>query len=356
MKVSQSVGFELRLRTAGGPNRRPGEAGHMDRPLVAVVLAGGTGTRLYPAARPDRPKPFLALGDDRSLLARTVERAAFADAVVVSTRPAYADEVPEHAPDAEVLVEPTPKDTGPALVHAASKLGRAYDDPVLLCLPSDHRVAGDFEAAARRATTLAVETGDLVTIGVEPDRPATGFGYVLPGEPIEPPGRRVARFVEKPDAGRAAGLLEAGALWNAGMFAWTPAALLREARTSSLGPLVEALKAGDAAAGFEAVDPVSIDRAVLERSDRVAVVPASFDWDDLGTWDAVGRAADAPLADALELDASGNVVASDDAHVTLIGVDGLVVAAYGDRVLVAPRAAAERVREAVDALRAAGRY
>jgi mannose-1-phosphate guanylyltransferase len=328
----------------------------MDRPLVAVVLAGGTGTRLYPAARADRPKPFLAFGGDESLLTRTVERASFADAVVVVTRAAYADRVPDHAPDADVLVEPAARDTGPALVFAADALQEAYDDPVLCCLPSDHRVEGEFESTVRAAAAVAAGTGDLVAIGVEPDRPATGYGYLVPGAPTAHGGQAVEQFVEKPDVERAAELVDTGALWNAGMFAWTPEALLREARKSSLAPLVEALAAGDPGAGFEAVDPVSIDRAVLERSDRVTAVSADFDWDDLGAWDAVARIVDEPLADALELDAEGNVLASDGAHLTVVGASNLVVAAYDDRVLVVPTDRAEAVRMAVERLREQGLY
>lgn len=327
----------------------------MDHPLVAVVLAGGTGTRLYPAARPSRPKPFLRLGGDRSLLARTVERASFADEVVVITRRAYADEVADHAPDATVMIEPAPRDTGPALVYAAGALRERSDDPVMLCLPSDHHVDGPFVPTAKRAVALAAATADLVTIGIEPDRPATGYGYVVPGDPVGDGGRAVERFVEKPDAERAAALVGAGALWNAGMFAWTPEALLREARDSSLASLVGAIESDDAEGGFEAVEATSIDRAVLEGTDRAAVVPAAFSWTDLGTWDAIGRTVDGPLADTLELDAAGNVLASDEAHITVVGASDLVVAAYDDRVLVVPRSRAESVRVAVARLSEAGR-
>lgn len=328
----------------------------MDRPLVAVVLAGGTGTRLYPAARAQRPKPFLSFGDDRSLLARTVERAAFADETVVLTRPAFVDSVPEHAPDAEVLVEPVARDTGPALVYAAHELRGRYDDAVLLCLPSDHHIAGPFEATARRSAAVATETSDLVTIGIEPDRPATGYGYLAPGEPASHGAYAIEQFVEKPGVEQAARLVDQGALWNAGIFTWTPDALLREARDSPLAPLVEALGTDEVEAVFETVEPSSIDRAVLEETDRAAVVPASFEWDDLGTWDAVDRVLDGPLGDALEVDASDNVIATDDKHVTIVGASDLVVAAYDDRVLVVPKAEAERVREAVDGLRRQGRY
>lgn len=328
----------------------------MDRPLVAVVLAGGIGTRLYPAARPDRPKQFLQFGGERSLLGRTVDRARFADRVVVSTRPAFADRIHDHAPGADVLVEPTPRDTGPALVQAAHELREGAADPVLLCLPSDHAIDGAFESTARAAATLAAETGDLVTMGIEPERPAAGYGYLLPGEPLGDEGVTVERFIEKPDAERAAQLVEDGALWNAGLFAWTPEALLREVRDSELAPLLEELEAGAPAAGFTEVDAISIDRAVLEGSDRVLAVRAEFDWDDLGAWDAVGRQVDGPLAETLEIDAAGNVLAADEAHITVVGASDLVVAAYDDRVLVVPVDRAEEVRTAVDELRETDRF
>ncbi|MFB6174139.1 MAG: mannose-1-phosphate guanylyltransferase [Halobacteriales archaeon] len=320
----------------------------MDRPIVAVVMAGGTGTRLYPASRGDRPKQFRSFGGDRSLLARTADRVEFADETVVLTRPALADRIHEHAPGAEVLTEPAPKDTGPALLYAAGRLRERFADPVLLCVPADHRIRGDFATPARRAAAVAGRTGRLVTMGVEPTRPATGYGYLEPGadhgEFLD-----LARFHEKPDAGTAADYCDRGWYWNAGIFAWTPDALLRAARDTPLDPLADAIEAGDLEAGFEAVEPASIDRAVMERAAHAAIVPAGFAWDDLGTWDAVGRLADGPLCDALELDAGGNVLAGDH-HVTAIGVEDLVVAAYDDRVLVVPAERAQEVREAVERL------
>jgi mannose-1-phosphate guanylyltransferase len=327
----------------------------MDRPIVAVILAGGTGTRLYPATRPDRPKQFLTFGGDRSLLTNTVERAGFADEVVVSTRPAFAAAVPEHVPDAEVVVEPAPRDTGPAIVYAAHRLAGRDDEPVMLVLPSDHVVGDGFEPVARRAVEVAVETSRLVTIGVDPDRPATGYGYIEPGREHEN-WTEVERFHEKPDRADAERFIQQGWYWNAGIFAWTPGALLKAARTTSLEPLVESLEAGSVERGFETVEAASIDRAVLEQADSVAVVPAAFEWDDLGSWDAIGRVIDEPLAETLELEGSGNVIATDGTHVTTIGVDDLVIAAYDDRVLVVPRQHAERVRAAVERLRADGKY
>ncbi|PSQ15614.1 mannose-1-phosphate guanyltransferase [Halobacteriales archaeon QS_8_69_26] len=388
----------------------------MDRPSVAVVLAGGTGTRLYPASRADRPKQFLALGGDRSLLVRAVERARVADRRVALTSPRHADRTREHLqeagfavrewgddggaaegdgsdgndardpeshdPPVEVLVEPEPKDTGPALVYAAARIRADADgsaaEPVLLCLPSDHSVDGDFESVARHALRVAAETRGLVTVGIEPTRPATGYGYIEPWR--EEDGYAPVRsFHEKPDRERARELIDAGCLWNAGTFAWTPSALLRAAVGTRLEPLVEAAGGpadedergsgntheGERPAGLDAalrsayaaVDPVSVDYAVLERTDDAFVVEApGIRWDDLGTWDALGRVLDpedgnAVLGEALALDAEDNVIATEDAHVTAIGVEGLVVAAYDDRVLVVPAEEAGRVREAVDLLR-----
>jgi mannose-1-phosphate guanylyltransferase len=365
----------------------------MAETLVALVLAGGTGTRLYPASRSDRPKQFLnLLGDadaaadapdgssgdtgadgddndvddgvtttDRSLLARTVARADFADEVVVVTRPEFEAGVRERVPEATVLVEPEGKDTGPALTYATHRIGEAVDDPVVLALPSDHHVGAGFERVARRGLRVAGETERLVAFGVEPTRPDPGYGYIEPG-PDRGDFRDLVRFHEKPDRETATRYLEEGYLWNAGIFAWTPAAFLDAARDSPLGPLVDALDRGDPAAGFAAVDPVSVDHAVMERAEGAAVVPADVTWDDLGSWDALERLLDADEAgnvstgDLLAVDAADNVVATDDKHVSLVGVEGLAVVAFDDRVLVVPKEDAQRVREVVAALREWGTF
>ena len=356
-------------------------------PLVACVLAGGTGTRLYPASRSARPKQFLALEGDRSLLAATVDRVAFADETVVLTGDAHADGVREHAPDAGVFVEPAAKDTGPALAYAARRVREEYGDCVMLCVPADHHVDGDFERVARHAARVASDADGLVTMGVEPTRDATGYGYVEPGafEPIASDDdgtvddgdgtdhggdgdaaagefAPVAAFREKPDRETARRLRDLGCLWNAGIFAWTPDAFLRECEGTPLEPLAD----GDLDAGFDAAPAVSVDYAVLERTDDAYVVPAAFDWDDLGSWNALGRILDtdpdgnAVLAtgageneagDAIRLDTENSVIATDDKHVGVVDCENLVVAAFDDRVLVAPRDSSQRVRDVVAELR-----
>ncbi len=329
----------------------------MDRLVVAVVLAGGTGTRLYPASSPERPKQLRAFCDDASLLSRAVDRVAFADETHVLTRPDLTDAVRREVPSAAVLAEPAPRDTGPALVYAAHRLREQVGDHVMLAVPSDHRVGDGFAAAARQACGVAARTGDLVVLGVEPTRPATEYGYVRPGED-RGDHRAVAAFNEKPDAETAAAYRERGDRWNAGVFAWTPDALLSAARGSPLAPLVEALDDGDPERGFDAVEPVSVDDAVLERAagdadgPDVAVVPTDVAWDDLGSWDAIRRVCPTDgdgtvrLGDAAGRDAEDCVLAAGpDTTVDAVGVSDLVVAAYDDRVLVVPTGEAQRVRE-----------
>lgn len=350
----------------------------MDRPLVAVVLAGGIGSRLYPASRSHRPKQFLSLDGERSLLTRTVDRVGFADRILVVTREAYLEQAREHVeaatPDAgvdiehtedhpptEVVAEPAGRDTGPAMVYGTHLAREREPDPVVLAVPSDHRIDGAFAPVGRRAAGAAVETNALVTVGITPTRAETGYGYIEPGAD-HGRYREAAAFHEKPDEETARAYVEAGHLWNAGIFAWTPDALFREARASPLASLVDALEAGNPEAGFGAVDSVSIDYAVMERAEDVLVVPAALDWDDLGAWDALARVCETDadgnvrLGESLTIDAADNVIVAEDAHVSVVGAEGMTVVAWGDRVLVVPTEQAQRVRDVVDQLRESGEF
>jgi mannose-1-phosphate guanylyltransferase len=327
---------------------------------VAVILAGGIGTRLYPASSADHPKQFLSFDEDgHSLLSRTVKRVRdCVDAVYVLTRPEYADRIAEHSSDVTVLAEPEGKDTGPALVYAAHRIRELEDDPVLLCVPSDHYVDSGFQSVATRAIGVARETDRLVTLGIEPTRAATEYGYIKPGE-NRGDYHKVAGFYEKPDPGAAARYIYNDFYWNAGVFAWTPDALLTAARETDLAPLVEALADTDSPEqAFATVDPVSIDYAVLEETDDLAMVTADVTWDDLGSWDALQRVYETDddgniaIGDVLAIDTEDSVIATDEnSHVSAVGVSNLTIAAYDGRVLVVPNSDTQRVREVVDRLR-----
>jgi mannose-1-phosphate guanylyltransferase len=357
-----------------------------DPTVVAVVLAGGTGSRLYPASRSDRPKQFLSLLGEASLLERSVARARrVADEVIVLTRESYADGVADRVPDAEVVVEPAGRDTGPALLYATHLIGRRYDDAVVVALPSDHLVGEGFALAVRRGVEVAATTDRLVTFGIEPTRPETGYGYIEAADAGGPDGTAdttdagaadpdsdprwypVASFHEKPDATTAESYVESGLYWNAGVFAWRPEVFVAAADSPPLAPLVDALRGGDDAAvraAFESTEPVSVDHAVLESAADVAVVPASFPWDDVGAWGALARELDADTdgnaatdgATLRTLDAADNVVAADDAHVSLVGVSGLAVVAWDDRVLVVPTERAQDVKRLVRLLKDRGEF
>ncbi|WP_380681190.1 mannose-1-phosphate guanylyltransferase [Salinigranum sp. GCM10025319] len=358
-----------------------------DPSIVALVLAGGTGSRLYPASRSTRPKQFLPLLGERTLLERTVDRVGFADHVVVSTRPSFADGVRDRvgADVDEVIVEPAGKDTGPALAYATHRVAETYgDDVVVLALPSDHHVGSPerFATTMRRGARVAREERRLVAFGVEPTRPDTGYGYIEPGTD-HGAFADLAAFHEKPDARTAKRYVDEGYLWNAGLFAWTPRAFRVAARDSPLAPLLTALDEERVDEGFAAVDPISVDYAVMERVSDAAVVPLEVEWDDLGSWDAMQRLLpaddDGNVArtgagngreregegtetdvdrgeEALFVDSAENVVVSDGAHVSLVGVDGLAVVAWGDRVLVVPVEEAQRVREVVSRLKETGQF
>ncbi|RRJ31147.1 mannose-1-phosphate guanylyltransferase [Halocatena pleomorpha] len=323
---------------------------------IAVVLAGGVGTRMYPASSDECPKQFLSFGEDgMSLLSRTVQRVENAvDAVYVLTRPEYADRISEHAPDATVLTEPQGKDTGPALVYAAHRLRDVGSDPVLLCVPSDHYVGHSFASISQRAMNVAQETNELVTLGIEPTRAATGYGYINPDEK-RGDHFTVDGFHEKPDPETASQYIYDGFYWNAGVFSWTPEALLDAARDTELRPLVEALQSGNEQEGFDAVESVSIDHAVLESTDGLRMVTADVPWDDLGSWDALRRVCDTDengtvaLGDVLTIDTDDCVIAAgDESQISAVGVSELTIAAYDGRVLVVPTDETQRVRDVVD--------
>jgi mannose-1-phosphate guanylyltransferase len=329
-----------------------------------VVLAGGRGTRFWPLSRRALPKQCLSLDGGPTLLARAIARSGLpASRVLVVTSAEVADAVRAESGGAEVLVEPSGRGTAPAIAWAARAV-RARGGDRMVVLPADHVVLDeDAFAGALVAAWAAADAGALVTLGIRPTRPETGFGWIEPdtrdaGNAGE--SRRVRRFLEKPPLPVAERLLLAGeALWNAGIFVWTLDAL-EGALAAWLPRTVATLDS--VAAGTPLVDAwcdvdaISIDHGVLERAasdGRVAVVPVACGWSDVGAWSALPELLPAGeggsvLADAVvALRASGNVVHAPGRLVALADVDGLVVVDTPDVLLVTTRASAQAVRDLV---------
>jgi len=332
----------------------------------AAILAGGAGTRFWPLSTPDRPKQLLPLTGDRPLLAQAVARLRGLvppERTLILTSPSLVDQVAATVPEipaANIFAEPRAASTAPALAWAAQWITKRDPSGQMLSLHADWAVGDDraFRAAAGHALGVAQEHDVLVTVGVKPSRNETGYGYIVPGKPLGS-ARRVKRFVEKPTPARAAMLRRRGALWNSGLFAWGAARFLGEAGAyaKELAAGWAALSAGDAEKFFAAVTPVAVDVAVLERTDRLAVVAGTFPWDDIGSWDALLR--------IRRRDAQGNVAVgnvslgdgvrncviwSDSEHIAVDGVEDMVVVRANGHTLVMPTGQADRLKKLVQRL------
>jgi mannose-1-phosphate guanylyltransferase/mannose-6-phosphate isomerase len=353
-------------------------------PIVPLILSGGSGTRLWPVSRRTWPKPFMRMADGASLLARTLERAlavAAPGAPVLTvtgrdhyfiTRDEYAAAAPEAIERHRFLLEPAARNTAPAILLGALDVAdRHGGHAIVVVLPADHLVADldAFVQSVHAAAALAAEDW-LVAFGVPPDRPETGYGYIRRAGALGHGGFEIERFVEKPDLATAQAYLASGEyLWNAGMFCFRAQAMidaaalacpevLEAARACHLDTPRDARVVEFAAESFRAIPEISIDYAVMERAHRRAVVPARFDWNDIGSWTAVSEQAppdargNRVVGEAVLVDADGCFVQAETRAVALVGVSDLAVIETADAVLVAHRDRAQDVKRAVEALRA----
>ena len=346
--------------------------------FVAVVPAGGVGSRLWPLSRPDRPKFLLdLLGTGSSLLQATLERLAPLTAdVVVVTGAAHAEAVLAQAPQltpADVLAEPSPRDSMAAIALAAAVIEQRHGPRVMGSFAADHVVRNPaaFRAAVRTAVGAAND-GLIVTVGVEPTEPSTAFGYIKIGEAYSPGVSRVAEFTEKPDAETAARLIATGEYaWNAGMFVVRTDVLL--GHLARLQPGIEAGVRALAAAWdsperdtvlaevWPTLTRIAIDNALAEpvaAAGGVAVVPAAFDWHDIGDFatiaalsqpDADGVTRVGVTGEVIAIDSQGLVAIGNDRTVAVVGVDDIVVVETATTVLVVSRARAQAVKDAASA-------
>ena len=330
-----------------------------------VILCGGGGTRLWPRSRIAAPKPFLPLMGERTLFQQSLDRTSDPDIFAAPTivgGAAHTGFIREQAgADARLIVEPTARNTAPAIALAAARL--EADDLMLIC-PSDHHIADvpAFHKGVKQAMALAGQDW-LVAFGIAPTRPETGYGYIKLGEPLDQrsDGHRIARFVEKPDAARAqAFLADGGYCWNGGIFAFRAGFFLEELaqhRGEMAEQIAQSVDGGrehnhvfhPAPEPFATITGESVDYAVMEETRRAACVSADMGWSDIGNWDA--------LADARDADAAGNhitgpadlidcnkvMVDSDGPRVSVVGASDLIVVVDRGEVLITTRDAAQNV-------------
>ena len=359
--------------------------------LHAVVLAGGSGTRFWPLSRKMMPKQLLSIVGDRSMLALTFDRVARIipekQSWIVTTR-AQADQVRREMRDAKmggihVLEEPAGRNTAAAIGLAAVLVARRDPDAILAVFPADHHIQKPerFTELIEAAAGVA-EEGWLVTLGIEPTRPETGYGYIQRGSPLElpsggsPPSEafRVARFAEKPDVKTAERYLASGDFyWNAGIFVWRADRFLAEMESylpehyaglqeiaSLLGESGEPdLERVDGI--YRGLESISVDYGIMERSDRVAVLPAEMGWSDVGSWASLRELLDKDdrgnilQGDVMALDTTGCLVRSEDRLVATLGLNGLIVVDTADALLICPEGRSQDVKKFPELLMEAGR-
>ncbi len=333
----------------------------------AVILAGGIGSRFWPLSTSARPKQLLPLVNEKPLLVNTLDR--LADIVppehtLILTNASLADAIAAAAPSlprSNIVAEPKPAGTAAALAWAAGEIARrSGPDATMICVHADWTIGDDqaFRDALLAAERVAIEESALVTVGIVPTRPDPGFGYIQPGEKTESGAYAVERFVEKPDRVRAESMMHSGYLWNSGIFAWKVSDFLSEIREHTPEISGAFAEFGDSSLGkfFDAVESISVDVGVLERSSRVRVVRGDFGWDDVGTWGALRRvkvsdqAGNVATGEMLAVESGGNVVHAEEGSVILYGVDDLVVVTRGGVTLVTTTDKSADLKTLIDSL------
>ncbi|MQA88922.1 MAG: NTP transferase domain-containing protein [Gemmatimonas sp.] len=339
--------------------------------LWGVVLAGGIGSRFWPASTPRRPKQLLRLASDKPLIRDTIDRIEplipterlrilTGDALAGPIDTTLDDFTPEN-----FFIEPRAAGTGPVLAWAATQISRIDPDAVMVSLPADHVIGPPtvFREQILETARLADRHERLFTLGAVPTRPETGYGYIRPGSPLQDDtgvigATEVDRFVEKPDAETATEYVDRGYLWNTGIFVWRVHDLLAEVmrHTPEIAALIPLLEAGRTTEFFVRVPTISVDEGVFERSDRVAVAPARFQWDDVGAWDAIFRTheldgvGNARVGDAHAVETRNSVLYADDGPVVAFGVDGLVIVRTADITFVMDRSRSSDLKTLLQAL------
>jgi mannose-1-phosphate guanylyltransferase/mannose-6-phosphate isomerase len=352
--------------------------------LYPVIMAGGSGTRFWPLSRQLFPKQLLRIMGEDTLIQQTMRRVVCASApnrVLISTNPAQAESIRVQLSEWKAalaenfVLEPEGRNTAPAIALAALELVRRDPDAIMLVVPADHIVTGQraFDAAVSLAAALA-EQDYLVTFGIQPIRPETGYGYIKPNRKVvlkkegRLTGHPVSRFVEKPNAMKAAQYLKAGDYyWNSGMFVWRAATILAEIRShqpalfrgiEAMGRLITAGAAKQVLDdAYRALKPVSIDTGVMEQSKKAAIVPVAFQWSDVGSWGSLDevapkdKAGNVVIGRVVDIGSRRSILYGDRRLVATIGLTDMVVVDTPDATLVCPKSRAQDVKQLVEMLK-----
>ena len=354
--------------------------------LYAVILAGGSGTRFWPLSRHLYPKQLLRILGPDTLIQQTMRRilgSVPADHVIISTNPAQADSIKvqltewKDALQENYLLEPEARNTAPAIALAAAKLIQRDPEAIMLVLPADHVIKEDarFHKAVQLGAQLAAD-GHLVTFGIKPIRPETGYGYIQPNRRVrlgtsgKLVGHPVARFVEKPDAATAVRYLKAGNFfWNSGIFLWKASVILEEIAAhqpalakgiKKIAPSLSAPRPDAWASLYRELGSVSIDQGVMERSARAAMVPVDFTWSDVGNWSSLeevapqDKAGNVVAGNVVDLDSRNSILYADRRVVATIGLSDMVVVDTPDATLICPKSRSQDVKKVVEVLKKQG--
>jgi len=343
----------------------------------AVILAGGSGSRLWPLSRQHLPKQFLSLDGNASLLQTTINRLSptiDAANVLIVTQEMHAKGEAYHALlPYQSLFEPAGRNTAPAIALAAAFLAADGADPIMVVLPADHIIKDEVRFRAHLNNAIkAAEGGKLITFGIRPTRPDTGFGYIKANPGTIPSVYAVERFTEKPDLNTAERFLQEGDYyWNSGMFVWRTSVILAEIQRHlpEVYRIVQNILAESRATGtfqqavekyFPAMPSISIDYGVLEKSSQVALIPCDIGWNDVGSWQAVheisakDKNGNALQGNVIALDCKNSLIRAEKRLVAAIGVEDLCVIETADAVLISKNDQTQRVREVVDVLHERG--
>jgi mannose-1-phosphate guanylyltransferase/mannose-6-phosphate isomerase len=345
--------------------------------VYAVILAGGSGSRLWPLSRQQLPKQFLALDGKDSLIQTTINRLSpviDAKSVLIVTQEAHAKGEAYHTLlPYNTLFEPTGRNTAPAIALAAAYLTAGGADPIMVVLPADHIIKDEVRFRAHLNNSIeAAKRGKLVTFGIQPTRPDTGFGYIKAHRGDDSEIYEVDRFTEKPDVATAEQFLnEGGYFWNSGMFVWRASVILAEIQKHlpAVHQVLQNIIAESKSAGtfqqavekhFAAMPSISIDYGVLEKSNQVSLVPCDIGWNDVGSWQAVHEIStldenrNALQGKVIALDCKNSLIRSEKRLVAAIGVEDLCVVETADAMLISKMDQSQRVREVVDELQHRG--